>query len=131
MVSRVHAPRLHYDVSMRRLWLFLWCAGLFACRGVTAPTVPRHQEFTLTPRQMASIDGADIRVRFVGVQGDSRCPADALCIQRGDADAMICGGAEGVRLIPPSVVLMAGVVTIVPATLPVWTRWYVVEPAIN
>jgi hypothetical protein len=28
---------------------------------------------------------AGIRVRFVGVFGDSRCPADAFCIQGGDA----------------------------------------------
>lgn len=31
------------------------------------------------------VEGADVGVQFVRVSGDSRCPADALCIQGGDA----------------------------------------------
>ena len=29
--------------------------------------------------------GTGLRVQFVSVSGDSRCPADAVCIQGGDA----------------------------------------------
>jgi hypothetical protein len=51
----------------------------------TGPTVPLNQEFSLAPGQVATIEDTSVRVQFVGVSGDSRCPADALCIQGGDA----------------------------------------------
>jgi hypothetical protein len=49
------------------------------------PTVPLNERFTLAPGQVAVIDDADLRVQFVRVTDDSRCPADAICIQGGDA----------------------------------------------
>jgi hypothetical protein len=51
----------------------------------TGPTVPINSEFVLAPGESAVIAGADISIRFLGVEGDSRCPADAFCIQGGDA----------------------------------------------
>jgi hypothetical protein len=51
----------------------------------TGPSVSFNQQVTLAPGQAASIDGTDVRLQFVGVSGDSRCPADVLCIQGGDA----------------------------------------------
>jgi hypothetical protein len=58
-------------------------------QGPTGPGVPVDQEFTLAPSQAASIEGTDIRVQFVEVTGDSRCPADAVCIQGGDANVHV------------------------------------------
>lgn len=49
------------------------------------PTVPLNQEFTLSPGETASIQDTPVRVQFVRVSGDSRCPADVVCIQGGDA----------------------------------------------
>lgn len=49
------------------------------------PTVQLNERFTLAPGQTAFVDGAGLRVQFVRVAGDSRCPADAVCIQGGDA----------------------------------------------
>jgi hypothetical protein len=49
------------------------------------PTVSLNQDFTLAPGETARVAGVDARVRFNSVQGDSRCPADAFCIQGGDA----------------------------------------------
>ena len=49
------------------------------------PTVPLNERFTLSPGEVAVIDDADVRLQFVRVTGDSRCPADAICIQGGDA----------------------------------------------
>jgi hypothetical protein len=49
------------------------------------PSVPLNQEFTLAPAQAATIRGTSTRIEFVEVTGDSRCPADAVCIQGGDA----------------------------------------------
>jgi len=49
------------------------------------PTIPLDQAFTLAPGEAASIAGTPVTVQFVRVSGDSRCPADAVCIQGGDA----------------------------------------------
>ncbi|MGH9329271.1 MAG: hypothetical protein ACRD09_02410 [Vicinamibacterales bacterium] len=53
------------------------------------PTVPLNQQFVLAPGQTATVEGASVRVSFLRVLGDSRCPADALCIQGGDAIVQI------------------------------------------
>jgi hypothetical protein len=47
--------------------------------------VTRAARFTLAPGSIATVEDAGVRVEFVGVVGDSRCPADALCIQLGEA----------------------------------------------
>jgi hypothetical protein len=50
-----------------------------------APTVPLNQQFTLAPGQSAAIENTSVTVEFMRVSGDSRCPADAFCVQGGDA----------------------------------------------
>jgi hypothetical protein len=50
-----------------------------------APTVPLNEQFTLAPGDTASIENTSIRIEFLRVSGDSRCPADAFCVQGGDA----------------------------------------------
>jgi hypothetical protein len=49
------------------------------------PTVALNERFTLAPGQRATVEDASFSIEFRGVTGDSRCPADALCIQGGDA----------------------------------------------
>jgi hypothetical protein len=44
-----------------------------------------NSEFVLAPGEAAFIDDATASVRFNRVSGDSRCPADVVCIQGGDA----------------------------------------------
>ena len=56
-----------------------------AANGPIGPTVPLDEQFTLARGEVAAIDGTGVRVQFRGVTGDSRCPADAICIQGGDA----------------------------------------------
>ena len=51
----------------------------------TGPAVPLSERFVLAPGGTTTIAKAGISVQFVGVSGDSRCPADAVCIQGGDA----------------------------------------------
>jgi hypothetical protein len=46
---------------------------------------PIDQEMTLGPGQTAAIESTNLSLRFDGVTGDSRCPADALCILGGSA----------------------------------------------
>lgn len=52
---------------------------------LVGPTVPLNQRFTLGPGEGAGIQGASLQVQFVKVTGDSRCPADAICVWGGDA----------------------------------------------
>jgi hypothetical protein len=49
------------------------------------PTVPLDEQFTLAPGETASLEGTTLQIEFIRVSGDSRCPADAFCIQGGDA----------------------------------------------
>jgi hypothetical protein len=60
-----------------------------ACTTSTTPTVPLNRDFTLAPGELVVIDETSTGIRFAGVYGDSRCPADALCIQGGDASVRI------------------------------------------
>ena len=55
----------------------------------SGPTVPLNERFTLAPGEVAKITGADLRLEFIRVSGDSRCPANAVCIQGGDAIVQI------------------------------------------
>jgi hypothetical protein len=72
---------------MRVFMLVLCLVAATACdeNSPTTPTVPLNERFTLAIGEAARIDGADIQLQFVEVTGDSRCPADAVCIQGGDA----------------------------------------------
>ena len=51
--------------------------------------------FTLAPGETASVEGRGVRLRFEGVTGDSRCPADAVCIQGGDAIVKVAASGDG------------------------------------
>jgi len=51
----------------------------------TGPTHPLDRRFTLAPGELTGIERAGIRVQFNGVEGDSRCPADVVCVWGGDA----------------------------------------------
>jgi len=51
----------------------------------TGPTVALNEQFTLAPGESARVDQSQVRLVFANVSGDSRCPADAICIQGGDA----------------------------------------------
>jgi hypothetical protein len=52
------------------------------------PSVPEGEEFRLATGEIAAIEGAALVVRFDVVASDSRCPADALCVTQGDAEAV-------------------------------------------
>ena len=52
---------------------------------IAGPANPIDRPFTLGVGEASSISGTGLLVEFTGVTGDSRCPADAICIQGGDA----------------------------------------------
>jgi hypothetical protein len=69
-------------------------AALAAACATAAPRAPAQGSgdglLTLAPGQTSSVQMAAIgigpmRVRFDGVENDSRCPADVACIHAGDA----------------------------------------------
>ena len=80
-------------------WLFV-ATTLTGC-SPTTPAAPQRAvdvQVVLAPGETAEITNAQVRVRFVGVTGDSRCPADVVCIQGGDAvvriDVLPSGGDQ-------------------------------------
>ena len=74
--------------SVARILLLASCllaATTCGERSPVGPTASLNQPFTLPRGETASITGTSVRLRFVEVIGDSRCPADVVCIQGGDA----------------------------------------------
>jgi hypothetical protein len=87
-----------YDrkVAMRPFAALVCLVLATACSdSPTGPTIPLNTEFTLTPGGSALIEGASTTVRFNRVTGDSRCPADAICIQGGDAIVSVTATSSG------------------------------------
>ena len=52
---------------------------------VVGPAVPLDEPFTLAIGESVAVSATAFVIQFTGVTGDSRCPADAVCIQGGDA----------------------------------------------
>src|SRR5262249_47098249 len=84
VTARAHRDG-RYNRSMVRWLVFSSAICLVGCAGSSiAPRVPVDQRIRRAPGQSLTV-GDSIAIRFIGVQGDSRCPADAMCIQGGDA----------------------------------------------
>jgi hypothetical protein len=63
--------------------------ALVACAANPAgPSVVSGQEFQLRPGMSVTVEGTDLGLRFDVVASDSRCPADAVCVALGDAEAV-------------------------------------------
>jgi hypothetical protein len=63
------------------------------------PTVSLDQRFMLAPKETAVIQGRAVRLQFDSVSGDSRCPADAVCIQGGDAIVLVRASGDSAATI--------------------------------
>ena len=63
---------------------------------------PIDRELRLAPGQTTAVPEAGLSIRFDRVSGDSRCPADAVCVQGGDAlveiDVLTAGGRQAYQL---------------------------------
>ena len=71
---------------MRSVVALLGLVAMAACSAKSpASPSPISREVVLAPGQSAAVGEAALTLRFEGVSGDSRCPANAVCIQGGDA----------------------------------------------
>ena len=68
-----------------RTLLLLSVLSLACGANVTGPSTPVGEPFTLGVKEAIAISGTSMVIEFTGVSGDSRCPANAVCIQGGDA----------------------------------------------
>jgi hypothetical protein len=71
-----------------RASLVVFCLLLTTACDEASPAGPSagfNERFTLSPAEVALVRDANVRVQFIAVSGDSRCPADVVCIQGGDA----------------------------------------------
>jgi len=62
--------------------------------------VPIDQDFPLAVGATVTVAGADLVLRFVQVQEDSRCPLDAQCVAAGDATVRLAAREDGGRELP-------------------------------
>ena len=79
-------------IGRSTLWLSIAVSALFAVSGCCEPTVDRvdlGNEFTLSVGGSVAIGGEDLRIGFVEVISDSRCPTGATCIWAGEASCLI------------------------------------------
>jgi hypothetical protein len=72
---------------MKRLILGACLLAATACqqKSPADPTTPIDRQVVLAPGTQVALDGTPFSVRFDSVTGDSRCPADAVCVTGGDA----------------------------------------------
>src|SRR5213596_1801495 len=70
-----------------RLVLLALAAALAGCTSgaPSAPTTPLTIQAVVRAGETVTLPEASLRLKFIGVMGDSRCPADAMCILGGDA----------------------------------------------
>lgn len=81
---------------MRTLLVLFSLAAAVGCgASIVGPAHPIDEPFTLGVGEATAISGTALGIEFIGVTGDSRCPADALCIQGGDAIVRIRVSGNG------------------------------------
>ena len=86
-------------MSLKPLGLILLTAlGCSSSPAAPSAGVPLGSEFSLKPGESAAIRSTDLRVTFLNVVSDSRCPADAVCVWAGDAVVALRVGRAGLEL---------------------------------
>jgi hypothetical protein len=81
---------------MKRCLTAMLFVLLTACVGA-AQTARIGREFKFKVGRVVTLDGGNLRVRFVGVASDSRCPVDVNCIWAGNADVQFEVSTKGRR----------------------------------
>jgi hypothetical protein len=74
---------------MIRRAVILFCLALPGCAATPQQIVEPGAEITLAPGATVAVKGKGIKVRFVAVTQDSRCPKDTTCIWAGEVKAQL------------------------------------------
>ena len=82
------------SMKVGKLGSVLICVLLLASGCASSPAAPTDPE-TVTLAPGATTTYGDLRLTFVRITGDSRCPGDAICITAGDAQAAIETNVSG------------------------------------
>ena len=86
--------RYRHRRRFRMIVLGVSCAVLFACGGaLNAKThsdgnltvVRLNRDFKLKAGQRVNLKGTSLRIKFLAVETDSRCPSDVNCVWAGNA----------------------------------------------
>jgi hypothetical protein len=70
---------------------------LLAAYVCAAQTARVGREFKIRAGRVVTLDGGRLRVRFVRVAEDSRCPVDVDCVWAGNAEVVVEVGGRGWR----------------------------------
>ena len=86
--------------------VLLVVAWLASCSpGQGEATVRLNEEFTLSVGQRVHVEGEDLRMEFLEVVADSRCPKDVTCIWAGEVRCLVelvsSGSLERLELTQP------------------------------
>jgi hypothetical protein len=81
--------RMRQCVGGRWSVLFcLLCAGwVLACDDPSGPEL--GDRFSLAPGETVTVEGTGLRIRFLGVESDSRCALRAQCVWPGDGEVAL------------------------------------------
>ncbi|OGO30947.1 MAG: hypothetical protein A2Z29_00960 [Chloroflexi bacterium RBG_16_56_11] len=79
----------HFRAAFILAGILLALSLLVGCSGDNARKVELGEKFTLAPGQSASVAGEQLKIGFVEMTGDSRCPSDVVCIQAGDVKCLV------------------------------------------
>ncbi|UCC17889.1 MAG: hypothetical protein JSU58_04875 [Dehalococcoidales bacterium] len=71
------------------LSILFCCTMLFVISGCGKNEYNIGEEFTLSIGETASIHGEDLRIQFLEISEDSRCPRNVTCVWEGRAIAII------------------------------------------
>lgn len=55
------------------------------------------REFKVKVGQAVTLEGAGLRLKFAGVEEDSRCPVGVACVWAGNAEVLLEVGARGAK----------------------------------
>lgn len=89
-LTRLFASCLVWFVVATALLFGCWSATSEAARTGDATQVARlSKQFTIKVGQQITFDGAGLRIKFLGVEQDSRCPADVNCVWAGNAEVAL------------------------------------------
>jgi hypothetical protein len=70
-------------------------AGLLVSCASTLTQVASNADFELEPGKPVQLAGTGVRVTFLAVVSDSRCPVDVVCVTAGDAEIRLSVVGEG------------------------------------